>query len=70
MISDTQWGHQQRMYRTINRYLDTVLYDPSGFDMVALTTTLDLKEVVYRLLEYSWFREIVSQNTYTASSPS
>lgn len=47
-------------------YLDTVLYDPSGFDMEALTTTLDLKEVVYRLLEYSWFREIVSQNTYTA----
>jgi len=32
-------------------YLDTVLYDPSGFDMEALTTTLDLKEVVYRLLE-------------------
>ena len=28
-------------------YLDTVLYDPSGFDMEALTTTLDLKEVVY-----------------------
>jgi hypothetical protein len=27
-----------------------------------------LKEVVYRLLEYSWFREIVSQNTYTANS--
>ena len=47
-------------------YLDTVLYDPSGFDMEALTTTLDLKEVVYRLLEYSWFREIVSQNTNTA----
>ena len=50
-------------------YLDTVLYDPSGFDMEALTTTLDLKEVVYRLLEYSWFREIVSQNTYTATLP-
>ena len=26
-------------------------------------------EVVYRLLEYSWFREIVSQNTYTATLP-
>ena len=38
-------------------------------DMEALTTTLDLKEVVYRLLEYSWFREIVSQNTYTATLP-
>ena len=25
--------------------------------------------MVYRLLEYSWFREIVSQNTYTATLP-
>ena len=50
-------------------YSDTALYDSSGFDMDALTTTLDLKAVVYRLLDYSWFREIVSQNTYTATLP-
>ena len=65
----------QIFMENLNRYLqqegcsDTVLYDPSGFDTEALTTTLDLKTVVYRLLEYSWFREIVSQNTYTATLP-
>lgn len=50
-------------------YENTVLYDPSGYDMEALTTTLDLKAVVFQLLEYPWFREIVSQNTYTATLP-
>ena len=29
----------------------------------------ELPVIVYRLLEYSWFREIVSQNTYTATLP-
>lgn len=57
------------LYLQQQGYLDTVLYDPSGFDMEALTTTLDLKAVVYQLLEHSWFREIVSQNTYTATLP-
>lgn len=50
-------------------YIHTALYDPSGYDLKALTTTMDLKAVVYQLLEYSWFREIVSQNTYTATLP-
>ena len=57
------------LYLQQQGYSNTVLYDPSGFDMEALTTTLDLKAVVYRLLEYSWFREIVSQNAYTATLP-
>lgn len=50
-------------------YEDTVLYDPSGFDMEARTTVLDLNAVVDRLLEYPWFRDIVSQGTYTAVLP-
>lgn len=57
------------LYLQQQGYSDTILYDPSGFDMEARTTALDLKAVVYRLLEYSWFREIVSQNTYTATLP-
>ncbi len=57
------------LYLQQQGYSNTVLYDPSGFDMEAHTTTLDLKSVVYRLLEYSWFRETVSQNTYTAILP-
>ena len=48
---------------------DTVLYDPSGFDLDARTTVLDLKTVVDRLLENSWFRDIVCQSSYTAILP-
>lgn len=50
-------------------YEDTVLYDPSGFDTEARTTVLDLKKVVEKLLEYQWFRDIVSQTSYTATLP-
>ena len=50
-------------------YKDTILYDPSGFDTEARTTVLDLKEVVKKLLEYKWFRDIVSQISYTATLP-
>lgn len=50
-------------------YLSTVLYDPSGYDTDALTTASDLKAVVQHLLSYSWFREIVCQNFYTAVLP-
>lgn len=50
-------------------YQDTILYDPGGFDLDALTTALDLNSVVNRLLEYPWFRDIVSQSTYTATLP-
>ncbi len=50
-------------------YTDTVLYDPSGFDMDALTTVLDIKAVVTKLLENGWFRNIVKQSSYTATLP-
>lgn len=50
-------------------YKDTVLYDPSGYDEEASTTVIDLKKVVKKLLEYQWFRDIVSQNFYTATLP-
>lgn len=59
----------------LNKYLqeqgyeDTILYDPSGFDTEARTTVLDLKKVVKKLLEHQWFRDIVSQNYYTATLP-
>lgn len=50
-------------------YQDTILYDPSGYDTNALTTTLDLRSVVKQLLKYQWFKEIVSQSSYTATLP-
>ena len=50
-------------------YTNTVLYDPSGYDMDALTTVLDLNSVVNRLLEFQWFRDIISQSSYTATLP-
>lgn len=50
-------------------YEDTVLYDPSGFDQEAVTTASDLAAVTERLLEYQWFRDMVSQNVYTATLP-
>ena len=50
-------------------YTNTVLYDPSGYDMDALTTVLDLNSVVNQLLEFQWFRDIISQSSYTATLP-
>lgn len=50
-------------------YKNTILYDPSGFDTEARTTVLDLKKIVKELLEFQWFREIVSQSSYTATLP-
>ena len=50
-------------------YKDTLLYDPSGFDMSALTTTKDLKVVTEHLLKNEWFRDIVCQSSYTATLP-
>ncbi len=61
--------------KSLNNYLkehdykDTILYDPSGFDIEARTTVLDLKEVVMNLLKNQWFRDIVSQSSYTATLP-
>lgn len=59
----------------LNKYLkeqgyeDTFLYDPSGYDREALTTVLDLKKVAKKLLQYDWFRDIVSKDYYTATLP-
>ncbi len=50
-------------------YSDTVLYDPSGYDMDARTTVFDLRSVVDRLLEFPWFRDMISQSLYTATLP-
>lgn len=57
----------------LNRYMkeqgykDTVINDPSGYDIEAYTTVLDLKAVCKNLIKLSWFKEIVSQTTYTAT---
>lgn len=50
-------------------YENTALYDSSGFDVKVLTTVLDLKKVVKNLLEYPWFREIISQTSYMSVLP-
>ena len=57
-------GHLEK-----NGYQGTVLQDPSGFDLHALTTVKDLKLVLDRLLEYSWFRDIIAQSSYTTALP-
>ena len=57
------------IYLQESGYVDTILYDPSGFDTEARTTVLDLKKVAKRLLEFQWFREIVFQASYTAILP-
>ena len=56
-------------YLKEQKYTDTILYDPSGYDMDARTTVLDLKKVVERLLENQWFRDIISKVSYTATLP-
>ena len=50
-------------------YKETVLYDPSGYDIKAHTTVWDMKKVTDRLLENPWFREMVSQHMYIATLP-
>lgn len=50
-------------------YSNTILYDPSGYDMDAITNVLDLNAVVNQLLKYQWFRDIVSQSSYMATLP-
>lgn len=43
----------------INGYNSTKLYDPSGFELKASTTTLNVKKCVNNLLKHTWFRWIV-----------
>lgn len=50
-------------------YDNTILYDPSGYDVNSLTTVIDLKAVVANLLENQWFRDIVSESDYMATLP-
>lgn len=57
-------GHLQQQ-----GYEGTALYDPSGYDFQARTTARDLTRVTLRLLEFPWFREMVSQEAYTAALP-
>lgn len=71
-------GSQERInvfMEHLNNYLqnqgyeNTILYDPSGYDVNALTTVSDLKSVSTHLLEKQWFRDIVSKSNYTATLP-
>lgn len=50
-------------------YKDTVLNDPSGFDLDATTTVMDLTKCVEHLLENDWIREIVSDRNYVVYLP-
>lgn len=56
-------------YLQKNGYKDTVINEPSGFDLDSATTVLDLKKCVDILLKHNWFREIVSKSLYTAELP-
>lgn len=56
-------------YLQKNGYKDTVINEPSGFDLDSTTTVLDLKKCVDILLKHNWFREIVSKSLYTAELP-
>lgn len=56
-------------YLQKNGYKDTVINEPSGFDLDSTTTVLDLKKCVDILLKHDWFREIVSKSLYTAELP-
>lgn len=56
-------------YLKRNGFTDTVIYDPSGYDYETRTSVADLKRVTDHLLESQWFRDTVSQHTYTAYLP-
>ncbi|HEL0567412.1 TPA: D-alanyl-D-alanine carboxypeptidase [Streptococcus equi subsp. zooepidemicus] len=50
-------------------YENTLINDPSGFDYEAKTTVLDIKKSVDKLLQNTWFREMVSISHYNANLP-
>lgn len=56
-------------YLQKNGYKDTIINDPSGFDLDSVTTVLNLKKCSDNLLKHKWFREIVSQSFYMAELP-
>lgn len=51
-------------------YSATAIHDAAGYDSSSTTTAVDIKRVVSVLLTYDWFRDIVSQAHYTATTPS
>ncbi len=78
ILSPETVGAQNRIsvfMESLNQHLqeigcqNTVLYDPSGYDSAALTTAQDILTVTHRLLSHSWFREMVSESSYTALLP-
>lgn len=56
-----------KSYLAEQGYANTVINDPSGYDYDSTTTVLELEKVSSKLLTYQWFRDIVSQYTYTAT---
>lgn len=75
-VLDRYVEHYYLIYRGLYVYMvqnqgyeNTILYDPSGYDVNALTTVSDLKSVSTHLLEKQWFRDIVSKSNYTATLP-
>lgn len=56
-----------KSYLAEQGYANTVINDPSGYDYDSTTTVLELEKVSSKLLTYQWFRDIVSQYTYTVT---
>lgn len=56
-------------YLQKNNYTRTALYDPSGFDYEATSSVMDIKRVTENLLKNAWFRNIISQESYSATLP-
>lgn len=56
-------------YLKANHYNDTVIYDPSGFDLNTKTSAYDLKKISDHLLKIDLFRYLTSQDDYRATLP-
>lgn len=56
-------------YLQKNNYTRTSIYDPSGFDYEATSSVMDIKRVTENLLKNDWFRNIIYQDSYSATLP-
>lgn len=75
ILDSNSLDKQKEFLESLNKYLlesgyqDTVINDPSGYDLETKTSSKDLLKLNLKLLNYDWFKDIVSKETYSIITP-
>lgn len=70
ILNPDSLNYQEEFLKGLNNYLhkhgykDTIINDPSGYDLETKTSSTDLLKLNLNLLTNNWFREIVRKETY------